>query len=97
MSVYTIQCTRSCTVNFDIGLYRQFPHRVTRLCRRSSCTGIINKAFTLEHVSEEGDTVNTPEQSLSELPETPSAISRPNPLTTSTIQGEDIEMVEFMV
>ncbi|XP_062579282.1 uncharacterized protein LOC134241237 [Saccostrea cucullata] len=67
--------------------------------RRSSYPGIINKAFTLEQVSEEGDVANTPDQTAAaEHLNTKCAIistARQNPVT-STIE-EDIEMVEFIV
>lgn len=65
--------------------------------RRPSYPGIINKAFTLEHVSEEGDIVYTPEQtSLTDQQGTLDASWAIQPNSTPA-HNEEIEMVEYLV
>lgn len=65
--------------------------------RRPSYLGIINKTFTLEHVSEEGDIVYTPEQtSLTDQQGTLDASLTVQPNTTPA-HNEEIEMIEYLV
>lgn len=80
-------------------IYGSIMKKYFDLCifRRPSYPGIINKAFTLEHVSEEGDIVYTPEQtSLTDQQGTLDASWAIQPNSTPA-HNEEIEMVEYLV